>query len=435
MHTSHARLAWTAFGVSCAIFMLSFFHRVAPAAIVGELQQSFDVGAAALGALAATYFYAYFAMQIPVGVLVDTLGPRRVLTAGAIVAGLGSIAFGLAPTFAHAIGGRALVGIGVSVVFIALMKLAADWFSARRFASVTAVGVFAGNVGAVLAAAPLAAAAAWTSWRNVFVAVGVLSFALAVLAWTLVRDGPEARSPDPRNRESGPSVPWHRALAGVIANREIWPGCVAMLGGASPYITFIGLWAMPYLTQAQGMTRAEAANHTSVALFSFAVGSLFVAQLSDRLGRRRPVLIGGLALFALSWTPLLVPVQLVAPASYLLFAVMGVASTSFTLCWACAKEVSPPRLAGMGTSVVNTGQFLGVGLLQPAIGWLLDRGWQGAVLDGVRVYSPEDYRLGIALLFAFSCLGLAGAVAIRETHCRNVHSDRESDEAEGAGHA
>ncbi|MDP1982511.1 MAG: signal peptidase I, partial [Sulfuritalea sp.] len=105
-------------GVAIAAYLLSFFHRVAPAAISGDLQVSFAIGGAQLGTLAATYFYVYTLMQIPTGVLADTLGPRRILWWGGLVAGVGAILFGLAPSFELAFVGRTLVGLGVRPLIV-----------------------------------------------------------------------------------------------------------------------------------------------------------------------------------------------------------------------------------------------------------------------------------------------------------------------------
>ena len=104
---------WSIFAVLIAIYMLVFFHRMAPAVISADLMKAFNTSGAALGSLAAMYFYIYTAMQIPAGVLADTLGARVTVTAGTVVAGCGSIMFGMAGTFASASVGRALVGLGV----------------------------------------------------------------------------------------------------------------------------------------------------------------------------------------------------------------------------------------------------------------------------------------------------------------------------------
>ncbi|MDO8933727.1 MAG: MFS transporter, partial [Rhodocyclaceae bacterium] len=167
----------TLLGLALAIaaYLLSFFHRVAPAAISGDLQATFAIGGAQLGSLAATYFYVYTVMQIPTGVLADTLGPRRILFWGGLVAGAGSLLFGLAPTFELAFAGRTLVGLGVSVTFIAMLKLIAIGFEERRFATLVGLSMLIGNIGSVLAGAPLAWATQAAGWRSVFVVVGVFS--------------------------------------------------------------------------------------------------------------------------------------------------------------------------------------------------------------------------------------------------------------------
>jgi len=186
-----ARVARAIFALALASFVLSFVHRTAPAAIAGELTQAFSISAAVLGTLAATYFYVYTLLQIPVGVLADTLGPRRLLTAGSAVAAVGSLLFALAPAWEIAAVGRTLVGVGVSVAFIAVLKVSAVWFVPERFATLTGVTMFAGNLGAVVAGAPLAWAVTVTSWRVVFVAIAVLSALLALATWLRVRDSPQ----------------------------------------------------------------------------------------------------------------------------------------------------------------------------------------------------------------------------------------------------
>jgi nitrate/nitrite transporter NarK len=109
--------------------------------------------------------------------------------------------------------------------------------------------------------------------------------------------------------------------------------------------------------------------------------------------------------------------------SYALFAAMGVATASFTLTWACAKEVNPPQLSGMSTSVTNMGGFLGGALLQPLVGWVMDLSWQGTVVDGVRLYSPDDFKYGLLVMAGVAWFGAMAAWRIRETRCRNIHKE------------
>src|SRR5947208_2043984 len=174
---------WSAFTLGCCAFFISFFHRVSTGAIAADLQREFAIGSAALGTLGATYFYVYALMQVPSGVLADTLGPRVTLALGMLIAGIGSIAYGLAGSFATAAIARTLAGLGVSVVFVCMLKLCADWFHERRFATAVGAANVAGIAGALFATAPLAWLITMVSWRSVFVTVGVASLILALAIW------------------------------------------------------------------------------------------------------------------------------------------------------------------------------------------------------------------------------------------------------------
>ena len=371
-------------GVVLGSYVLSFFHRTAPASIAGELTSAFGIQRAVMGTLAATYFYVYTVLQIPVGVLADTYGPRRLLTAGSIVAGAGSFAFAFAPVWGVAALGRTLVGIGVSVAFIAALKVNAVWFPARRFASLNGATMFAGNLGAVLAGAPLAWLVTQASWRAVFASLGAVSVVIGIASWRIVRDRPEDSGfppVNPRSFDSGVLHGWTMALREVVANRATWPGFFVNLGVSGSFFAFAGLWAIPYLVEVHGMTHVTAAEHGSLLLFGVAIGSVLVGMVSDRLGSRRGVMRAYTLAYALSWTPWLLDVRWPLAATLGWFGLMGLLIPGFTLTWAVAKEVNRPQYSGMATSVVNVGGFLGAGILQPLIGWQLDQG-MGAGHDG-----------------------------------------------------
>ena len=407
--------------VVVASYVLSFFQRFAPAGIAQDLAAAFQTSAASLGALAATYFYVYTVMQVPTGILVDTLGPRRILFFGGLVAGGGSLLFGMAESLNAALIGRTLVGLGVSVVFIAMLKIIAVWFEERRFATVVGMSMLVGNLGSVLAGAPLSWLAQATGWRGVFVGVGGVSLVLAVLCWLLVRDRPDASEGTHPHAVDRTVV--LTGLLSVLKNRATWPAAAVNFGIAGSFFAFAGLWATPYLTQVHGMTRAVASSHLSLYFAGFAIGCLFIGGLSDRLQRRKLVVLVAAHIYGLIWLVWLTGMLMPLTASYALFAVMGVATAAFTLTWACAKEVNPPQLSGMSTSVTNIGGFLGGALLQPAVGWIMDLSWNGTMADGVRVYAPEDFKLGFLLLAAVAWFGAMSAWRIRETHCRNIHKE------------
>lgn len=420
------RLRWTIYGVLVAAYMLAFFHRFAPAMVSAELAQAFGITAAALGSLSAMYFYIYTAMQIPAGVLADTLGSRFAVTLGNIVAGAGSVVFGMAETFATASIGRFLVGLGVSVVFVGLMKSNTVWFSERRYGTVSGLTLLLGNVGAIAATGPLALMLLHVDWRTLFVVLGFVAIGLGLVSWWLVRDKPEdlgfpsVREMEGQAAHAPRTRHWIHDLRAVLANRRLWPGFVYDFGMTGSLFGMLGLWAVPLLRDVHGLSRGEASVYATLATAAFAFGCLAAGSLSDRLHRRRPVLQAGaliyllacLALLFLPWTP--------GAGALGLFALLGLSAGSFVVAYAHAKEVTAPAFSGMAIALVNTGLFLGTALFQPLFGGAMDFGWDGRLLDGVPVYAAADYRRGLWLLAGFAAMAALASRFLVETNCRNV---------------
>ncbi|MBF0214496.1 MAG: MFS transporter [Magnetococcales bacterium] len=404
------RLRWMAFVIVGLAYMLSFFHRYAPATISADLQRAFQASGAALGSLAATYFYVYMVMQIPTGILVDTLGPRAVVAMGGLIAGIGSWLFGVSDTLTAAMIGRLLIGLGVSVTFIALLKLNAVWFHDRHFATITGATILLGNLGALLAAAPLTWALGHVSWRSVFVTAGELSLLMAALAWL-----PSLRERDGKAAHPAHEGHWWDGLRMVLKNRATWPGLWVNMGMAGSLFAFGGLWAVPFLRDGYGLDRAAATDRTTLLLLGFSIGAFFVGTISDRIGRRKPVMIAGALAYCLCWVSMVSGLPMAGASGYFVFLAMRLCASSFTLSWACAKEVNAHALSGMATSVVNIGGFLGTAILQPLVGWAIDRAQAGATHTPTGL---EAYRVGMVILLGFALVGLVSTLFIRETFCR-----------------
>lgn len=423
------RVRWTIYAILVISYMMAFFHRMAPGVVAADLMQAFQTSGAALGSLAAMYYYIYTAMQMPAGVLADTLGPRLSAGAGSVVAGFGSILFGLAETFGAASAGRLLVGLGVSVVFVGLMRSNTVWFSERRYGLVSGLTLFLGNLGSILAAGPLAVLLGFYSWRAVFVAAGGISLVLGLLTFWKVRSRPEdAGFPSVRAMEGQAAHAvrerhwWHDLLA-VLGNGRLWPGFFINFGITGSLLAFAGLWGVPLMRDVHGLTRGEASLYTTAALLGFAVAGLFFGGFSDRIGRRKPVILGAglascaswLALIALPWGP--------GWSGLALYAALGLSAGGFVVTYAVAKEWTPPASAGMAIALVNTGLFLGAAIMQPLFGWVVDLTWNGVLAGGVRVYAWADYRNGLLASLGFASLAVVGALFLRETHCRNQTLD------------
>jgi sugar phosphate permease len=272
------------------------------------------------------------------------------------------------------------------------------------------VTMFAGNLGAVIAGAPLAWLVTQTSWRAVFVALALLSAALGIATWLMVRDRPEDRGFVPVNAPAAAGaarVAWTAALARVLANPATWPGFFVNVGIGGSYLAFAGLWAVPWLVETRGMERVTAAQHGSLLLLGVAFGSLVVGIVSDRLGSRRGVMRAYAVLYALSWLPWLLHVEWPLAATMAWFFVTGLLIPGFTLSWTVAKEVNRPEHSGIATSVVNVGIFLGTGILQPLVGFVLDRGRAAGDLAGA-------WDRGMLLLAGAAALGALATLTVRE---------------------
>ena len=395
--------------------MLAFFHRVAPGAIAADLREAYSASATTLGFIAALYFYPYAVMQLPSGVLADSVGPRKLFTAGSIVAGAGSLLFAWAPSVAWLLLGRALVGLGVAVAFVSVLKLIASWYRDAEFATWVGMLMLLGNLGGMLGTYPLAWLSQIVSWRLIFGAAGVISLLVALAIWLWVRDSPaDAGLAQPNAEATQRRADWWEGLRMVVANPRTWPPFVMHVGIIGSYLTFAGLWAVPYLTDGLGMARTSATLHITLMIVVFAFASLFVGTVSDRMRRRLPLLRVLSLIYLASWLPWVMGWRLPAALSVLAFMLMGIGIAGASLAWALAKELNPPALSGTATAVVNSGGFIGTALFQPLVGWVLDHGGANAL---------DDYRRASLLLALIALAGVVAAFLIRETRGRNVYAE------------
>jgi len=418
------RLAWLIWSLASVFYVIGFFHRLAPAVMTRELMRDFDISAAALGNLSGFYFYSYWLMQIPTGILADSWGPRRLLTFGALGSAAGAIFFALSPGMAWACLGRLLIGGCVSVAYVVTLKLAVNWFPVRYFSMISGLGLLAGVAGAVAAGVPLRLLVDGFGWRPVMLAAAGVTGLLAAVTWVLVRD-------DPGERGYRSYALRDAKITAPAARVGAWAGIGQVFGYANTWLlffipaslvgsvlTFCGLWGVPYLTTHYGLTTARAASLTSLLMICWALASPVFGWLSDRLGRRKPLMILGQVLAGIGWALILwvpghSPTMLAA-----LTAATGVCSASFIICWSLAKESVPTRLSGTISGVINMGIMLGATVLQPAVGWMLDNRWEGTLLEGVRIYSLGAYQAGFGLMMGWILIAIVLLGFTRETHCR-----------------
>lgn len=416
-----SRLSWSVWGLGALLYLVAFYQRVAPAVFSDRLMAEFALDGAALGNLSALYFYAYVAMQIPTGLLADRWGPRRLLIAGAAVAALGTTVFAVAPSYAWAGAGRLLVGASVAVGFVSMLKLAGHWFPARQYALVSGVALLTGVVGGVIAGVPLRMLIEAFGWRPVMLVSAAFTAALAAaIAWRVKDDPADAGYASHFLRGSGHAhAPILRSLADVLSYRNSWLLAAAPIGFSGAVLTFAGLWGVPWLEQVRGLSPTSAAAMTSTLLVAWALGGPLLGAWSERLGRRKPLyLVSGTVALA-GWAALVFATP-ATPILIGLLVVIGVASGNIIIGFAWAKESVPLRLMGTASGVCNMGPLMGGVLLQPGVGWTLDRHWAGAAVGGVRLYDAAAWQAGLALLVMTVAFSLALVSLAHESHCRQV---------------
>ena len=423
--TPPLRLAWTSWGFGAAFYLMGFFQRVAPAVMTTELMQGFNLDATALGNLSAFYFYSYVSMQIPTGILADRWGPRRLLTAGAFVAAVGALLFAMAPTVFWAYLGRFLIGGAVAVAFVGNLKLASEWFPARYCAMVSGAALFFGIVGAVFAGTPLRILVVAFGWRATILVSAVITFVICAGVWVIVRDHPGEKgyagytdaatgtSPDAR-----PGI--FSGIFEVLRYPNTWLLFVIPGGLVGCVLTFGGLWGVPYLSTHHNLPPTQAAALNSVLLVAWAIGGPVFGGLSDRIGRRKPLYFLGCTLAVVGWSVILFIPALPIFMLTIILVITGFASGCMIISFAFAKESVPAHLAGTVNGVINMGVISGPTLLQPAVGWMLDRNWTGEMFQGIRVYDLAAYRAGFLLMLVWAVVSLALLFFTRETRCRQM---------------
>ncbi|MHB9094654.1 MAG: MFS transporter, partial [Eubacteriales bacterium] len=366
---------WIIWSILCLVYIIVFFHRSAVGVVKVDLMKTFNISGSTFANLSSAYFYAYMIMQIPTGMLVDTLGVRITVTVGTILAGLGSILFGFSPTLYVAFLGRIMVGIGVSVVFISILKIQTQWFLEKEFATMSGLTAFLGNLGGVLAQTPLVILVSVITWRYSFMMIGLVTIIMAALCFKIIRNTPADIGLPPIDKAGektaqGEKVNILNGLFEVCRNPHTWPPFFMFAGFYGAFQAFSGTWGHSYLTTVYGMNNVKAANYIAIAVLGFCTASVLLGRLSDKILKRKVPMIAFGTIYLISWVVMVFFKEGRPPVGILgiLLFTMGFSSAVFVLGWACGKEVNNPKYAGISTSVINTGGFIGAAIVPVVIG-------------------------------------------------------------------
>lgn len=405
------RTKWTIWAVLTFAFVVVFFHRYSTAVVAEDLASDLNLTGTQLSNLASMYFWAYAIMQIPNGILIDTIGPKKTTSLGMLLAGIGSIMFGLASNITMAYIGRLLVGIGVAGVFVSILKMQAVWFKKEEFPMITGWSSLVGNFGGVLATTPLALLVLAIGWRYSFVVIASVSFVCFALILLFVKDHPsDIGFRSPNGDATITSERFWVGLWKVLKNPRTWPNFFILFALMGSITSFSGLWGVPYLMHIYGLSSSAASRYVLLLTTGIMAGSVLIGTVAKRLGKIKRVILTGCSIFIIIWFYIIVICNGQPPLWQLplLYLTLGISAICFMLSFTNVKEVNNPHLAGTATSVANVGGFLGGALLNIFVGYILDLNWNGIIINGARVYCLAAYKLAFT---AFLVMGIVALVA------------------------
>ena len=409
------RQAIVAFTLGTLFFSYAFVQRVSPSVMTSELMSEFAVGGAALGSLSAFYFYAYASIQLPVGMLTDHFGPRKLMSFAAALCALASLGLALSDSVLTASIGRALIGGTVAFGFVGTMAIAGYWFKPSQYALLAGLLQTMGMSGGIFGQAPLRQIVEGVGWRGTVNVLALVALVLALLLFFLVPQ--RSREQKQRGAHSGIL----KGLRAVTINPQTWVCSVIGFGMAATMLAFGGLWGVPWLTDVHAYTTTEAAGITSMIFVGWAIFSPLFGWASDRMGRRNLILRAGSLLALVALTVLIYFTPHNTALLMALIFIIGVGGSSMTVCFGSVRELNDANYSSTSLGLMNM-CIVGAGaVMQPLIGWLLDLGWNGALQDGARVYSEANYSSAFFSLLVVNLAALIASLLLRETHCRQIN--------------
>ncbi len=384
--------------IICAIAALfycyEFILRIIPGVLQGELSAAFGhISASTFGQLSALYYFAYSPMQVPVGILMDRYGPRRLLSLACLCCTLGSFMFSYSSSLSIAGTGRFLVGFGSAFAFVGVLSLAVHWLPRRYFSLVAGLMTTLGMLGLVYGEVKITDMAATMGLNYVLMSMVVIGILLTSLIFLVVRDGPGGSAIKTQTLRD-----FYRNIGRVMVSPQIW--LIAFVG-ASLYTSlsvFGELWGNAYLVQAHHLTKMQAAKTISALFIGWAVGAPLAGYFSDKTGRRVLPLVTGAFLSLVCISTVLYYPGLSYIALNVLMFLYGLFSGTEIIIFIMAKENSGIDLSGTVFAAANMIVTLGGVIFQPMVGALLDKFGHGQLISGEYIYAAGDYQMALSIL-------------------------------------
>ncbi|MHC0429280.1 MFS transporter [Streptomyces sp. O3] len=396
-------MAVWAIGVSVYFVAVTFRTSLGVAGL--DAADRFQVNASALSTFSILQLLVYAGMQIPVGLLVDRLGTKRVLTLGIVLFTTGQLGFALSPSYEMALAARALLGCGDAMTFISVLRLGNRWFPARRGPLVAQLAGLIGMGGNLVSTLVLSRLLHEVGWTAAFVGSSAAGLFVLVLTLLFLRDHPGGRHappPAPSARERGAGFV-RRQIADAWREPGTRMGLWTHFTTQFPMMVFTLLWGMPYLVEAQGLSRTAAGELLTLTVLSgMAIGLVYGQVIARHHAARTPLAVGTVGVTALVWAVTLGYPADTAPMWLLvtLCVTLGTCGPASMIGFDFARPANPPERQGTASGIVNMGGFTASMTTLLAVGLLLDA-------------TGDDYRVAFSSVFVLQALGITQILRLR----------------------
>ncbi|OJV45183.1 MAG: hypothetical protein BGO28_00045 [Alphaproteobacteria bacterium 43-37] len=374
---------------------------------------SFGVTAAALGVLTSSYYLMYAPLQLPLGIILDRLGARRLATISVVICAMGCIIFSTASNLVTAQIGRMLMGAGSASAFLSCIKVASTWLPPQKFSIAAGLTMMIGTLGASSASRPLAMLIQGMGWRQTILLFACIGFLIAFLIFFLIKDRKSSHGTLEQPKSS-----LKADLKEIIVNPQCWLVAMFTFLMYSPMGVFGDMWGVPYFMQRFCVDCVSASTPASMLYVGIALGAPLMSWFSNRIQSRKiPLLMTAIANFVLFSFLLYGPHLSLYTAATVIF-IAGFFLGGQMIAFTVICELNRIRLSGTAAGFNNSICMLSGVLFQPCVGFILDWFWDGGIHEGIRQYSTMSYNCGLGIIPGCALAATIIALFIKETYHR-----------------
>lgn len=409
---------WLIWGIAAIFCFYQYLLQTSSGVLIEGMSRDFRITSVGASLLASAYFYAYIFLQMPSGALIDKMGAKRLFRLSIPLTVLTCFLLAWAPTVEWAFAARLLMGLATAPGFIGTMCLAATWFEPKRFALLAGLTEMLCMLGGGLGQNILSWTVTEYGWRTSLIACGLIGIIIAIAAWLMIENAPAKPADELTFLEANKKTSAVNPMRLVISSPMIWALGLfdGMLAAVIP--AFAGMWGVPYMQSVANVSLEMAAYGTALIFIGVAISSTGVGVLSDRMGRRKPLMWLGTILALLGLLVMLyIPISFIG--MLLLLFLIGLVVGVYMLGFAVVREMMPQNCQGTALGFINMCSLAtGALLLQPLIGFLL--GWSAPTATSLEDYTLVDYQVALSVLPIGVLVSLLMLFFIKETYCRSL---------------